>query len=170
MTGEKSADRHNTARELGIELGITARLCVSLYRLSRWFCKNRMGGIGRIVQLFNRIVTGADIDLAATVSPKVLIPHTIGVVIGATSIVEDGVVLMPHVVLGARFHATKERRHPHLCRNVSIGAGAVLLGPITVGEGAKVGANAVVVDDVAPGETVVGIPARRIEKAKKDNA
>ncbi len=105
-------------------------------------------------------MTGSDIDLNASLSPDMLIPHTIGVVIGATAIVERGVVLMPHVVLGAKSHAAKGRRHPHICEDAVVGAGAVLLGPITIGAGARVGANAVVVKDVAPGATVIGIPAR----------
>ncbi len=114
--------------------------------------------------MFNRVLTGADIDIQAVVSPTAIIPHTIGLVVGATAIVEDAVVLMPHVVLGALDSATQGRRHPHVLTGAFIGAGAKLLGPITVGRRAKVGANAVVCIDVPAGATVVGNPGRIIRK------
>ncbi len=121
-----------------------------------------MGGLARIVQLVNRVLTGADIDPGAQVSPQALIPHTIGIVIGQTSIVEAEAILMPHVVLGARDSSVAGRRHPLIARGACVGAGAVVLGPVCVGEGATVGANAVVLNDVPAGKTVVGAPAKPI--------
>jgi len=115
--------------------------------------------------MFNRLLTGADIDIEAEVSSTAIIPHTVGLVIGATAIVEDAVVLMPHVVLGALDSATQGRRHPHVSAGAFVGAGAKLLGPITVGRGARIGANSVVFIDVPAGATVVGIPGR-ITQAK----
>jgi len=148
----------------GIHVGSTARMCLKLHALGRWFAIHRMGPLACATQMANRLVTGVDIDLDARVSPEAVIPHTIGVVIGATSIVDDGVVLMPHVVLGATQSNAAGRRHPHIEAGAVIGAGAVLLGPITIGRGAKVGANAVVVKDVPPGGTVVGVPAKPLDE------
>ncbi len=154
--------RPESTASLGIESGATSRLCLKLHGWARWLDAHRLGSAGRMVQLINRIVTGADIDIAAQVSSHAVIPHTIGLVIGATSIVEQGAVLMPHVVLGATSHALEGRRHPHIGQNAVIGAGAKVLGPIIIGAGAKVGANAVVVKDVPDGVTVLGIPAKPI--------
>lgn len=114
------------------------------------------------------MITGADIDIMASVSPRALIPHTIGIVIGESSIVEDHVILMPHVVLGARDSGAAGRRHPRVCQGAVIGAGAVLLGPVNIGRNAKVGANAVVLEDVSPDTTVVGNPALPLKLARKN--
>lgn len=110
--------------------------------------------------MVNRFLTGADIDIEAEVSASAIIPHTIGLVIGATAIVEDAVVLMPHVVLGALDSTAQGRRHPYVQEGAMIGTGAKLLGPITVGKEARIGANAVVLIDVPAGATVIGIPGR----------
>lgn len=121
--------------------------------------------------MVNRVLTGADIDIEAEVSAATIIPHTIGLVIGSTAIVENAVVLMPHVVLGALNSEAKNRRHPHVQAGAVIGTGAKLLGPITVGERAKIGANSVVFIDVPTGATVIGIPGKivRPEETRDKN-
>ena len=145
---------------LGVRLGWTSRTCLCLHSVAKWLCLHHLDLLGRLTQLANRVLTGADIDVHAQVSRKALIPHTTGIVIGETAIVEEGVILMPHVVLGAVDSSATGRRHPHICAHAVIGAGAVVLGPVVVGSGARLGANAVVVNDVAAGQTVVGVPAR----------
>ncbi|MEJ2417337.1 MAG: hypothetical protein P8Y45_10485 [Exilibacterium sp.] len=149
----------------GLVNGLSSKLCLTLHRYSNWLEGKKLGPLVKITQMLNRILTGADIDSRASIADGVIIPHTVGVVVGETAVVESGVVLMPHVVLGARDHAEQgARRHPRLRRGAYIGAGAVLLGPVEVGENAKVGANAVVTRDVAAGVTVVGIPAKPYSK------
>jgi serine O-acetyltransferase len=147
--------------KIDIVCGFSSRICMTVYLSSHWLAKRKMMAISRALQFANRILSGADIDACAVIAPDVKIPHTIGLVIGETSVVEKGVVLMPHVVLGARSHSPGVgRRHPHICEGAYIGAGAVIVGGITVGRYATVGANAVVTKDVAEEATVVGIPAK----------
>jgi len=151
-----------TETNTGVRLGVTSRACLLLHGWAHWLTLHHLSPLGKCVQLLNRMVTGADIDVWADVSPKAMIPHTIAVVVGETAIVEADAILMPHVVLGASDSRIAGRRHPRICARACIGAGAIVLGPVTVGEGATVGAGAVVIGDVAPGETVVGIPAKPI--------
>ena len=146
----------------GIQLGLTSRLCIKLHRLASWCVSRRLSPLARTIQILNRLLTGADIDCRATLDAGVLIPHTVGLVVGETTIIEGGVVLMPHVTLGAREHDREGRRHPWLKQGAYIGAGAVVIGPVTVGENAVVGANSVVTRDVESGSTVVGIPAKAL--------
>lgn len=160
-------------RRHGISVGFSSKLCVGLHSFAHWCLKKKLKPIARALQLINRLLTGADIDCGAQLAEGVLIPHTVGIVIGETSILENDVVLMPHVTLGATEHSMTGRRHPRLCEGAYIGAGAVIAGPVTVGSGATVGANAVVTKDVEPGITVVGIPARPVgapSDGKPDNA
>src|SRR6202008_3786848 len=103
--------------------------------------------------------TGIEIHPGASIGRRVFIDHGMGVVIGETAEIGDGSTLYHGVTLGG-VKWEKAKRHPTLGRNVIIGAGAKVLGPILVGDGAKVGSNAVVVRDVPAGATAVGIPAR----------
>jgi serine O-acetyltransferase len=112
--------------------------------------------------IFTRAFTGIEIHPGATIGRRVFIDHGMGVVIGETAVIEDECTLYHGVTLGGTSW-NKGKRHPTLQRGVVIGAGAKVLGPITLGSGAKVGSNAVVVRDVPPGATAVGIPARIIE-------
>ncbi|GAX00753.1 serine O-acetyltransferase EpsC [Secundilactobacillus silagei] len=109
-------------------------------------------------------VTGITIDPAAQIGQRFFIDHGIGVVIGATAIVEDDVTILHGVTLGARNGVRNGRRHPIVKRGAFIGANAQLLGPIVIGEGAKIGAGAVVLKDVPAHCTAVGNPARLIRK------
>jgi serine O-acetyltransferase len=107
----------------------------------------------------SRWLTGIEIHPGATIGRRVFIDHGMGVVIGETAEIGDDCTLYHGVTLGGTSW-NKGKRHPTLGRGVVIGAGAKILGPILIGEGAKIGSNAVVVRDVPPGATAVGIPAR----------
>jgi len=108
---------------------------------------------------YNRFITGIEIHPGARIGRRVFLDHGMGVVIGETAEVGDDVLMYQGVVLGGT-SLEKTKRHPTIGNNVVIGAAAILLGPITIGEGAKVGANSVVVNSVPAGSTVVGIPGR----------
>lgn len=116
-----------------------------------------------IVSLF----TKTDIHPAATIGRRVFIDHAIGVVIGATAIVEDDVLIYQGVTLGG-VSLDKGKRHPTIKSNVVIGSGAKVLGNITIGKNSKIGANSVVVCDVPKNSTAVGVPARIIKKDNKN--
>jgi serine O-acetyltransferase len=106
-----------------------------------------------------RWLTGIEIHPGARIGRRFFIDHGMGVVIGETAEIGDDVTLYQGVTLGGTSW-NKGKRHPTLANNVVVGAGAKVLGPFTVGEGARVGSNAVVVKEVPPGATAVGIPAR----------
>jgi serine O-acetyltransferase len=111
----------------------------------------------RTIALFARAATGIEIHPAARIGHGLFIDHGMGVVIGETAEIGEDVTLYQGVTLGGTGFATG-KRHPTVQDNVTIGSGAKLLGPITVGHGAKIGANSVVITDVAPNATVVGNP------------
>src|SRR4029434_7819400 len=115
--------------------------------------------LARWLAHWGRWLTGIEIHPGATIGRRVFIDHGMRVVIGETAEVGDDSTLCDGVALGGTSW-NKDKRHPTLGRNVVIGAGAKILGPILVGDGAKVGSNAVVVRDVPAGATAVGIPAR----------
>src|ERR1700712_2882588 len=117
----------------------------------------------RFISHIGRWLTGIEIHPAARIGRRLIIDHGMGVVIGETAEVGDDVYLYHQVTLGGT-SSQRGKRHPTIGNNVIVGAGAKILGGITVGDGARVGANAVVVQAVAPGETVVGIPARPVER------
>jgi len=114
----------------------------------------------RLLSQIARFVTGIEIHPGATIGRRFFIDHGMGVVIGETAEVGDDVLMYHQVTLGGRSRG-RFKRHPTVGNRVLLGAGAKLIGPITVGDDAKIGANALVVDDVAPGEIVVGIPGKR---------
>ena len=117
--------------------------------------------LARMVAEMGRWLSGIEIHPGAKIGQRLFIDHGMGVVIGETAIVGDDVTLYHGVTLGGvAVNNTTGRRHPILQDGVIVGAGAQVLGAVTVGPGARVGANAVVVKDVAPGVTVVGIPAQ----------
>jgi serine O-acetyltransferase len=119
----------------------------------------------RLLSHLGRWLTGIEIHPAARIGRRLVIDHGMGVVIGETAEIGDDVYLYHQVTLGGTSTA-RGKRHPTLGSNVIVGAGAKILGAITVGDNARVGANAVVVRDVPAGETVVGIPARPVERAR----
>ena len=113
------------------------------------------------------IFTKTDIHPAATIGRRVFIDHAIGVVIGATAIVEDDVLIYQGVTLGG-VSLDKGKRHPTIKSNVVIGSGAKVLGNITIGANSKIGANSVVVCDVPDNSTAVGVPAKIIRRDNKN--
>ena len=135
---------------------------LTLHRFSHWLWGHRLRWLARLFSHFTRFITGIEIHPGATIGRRVFIDHGMGVVIGETAVINDGCTLYHGVTLGGTSW-NKGKRHPTLERGVVIGAGAKVLGPITVGEGAKIGSNAVVVREVPPGATAVGIPARIVE-------
>jgi serine O-acetyltransferase len=115
----------------------------------------------RLISMLTRMVTGIEIHPAAQIGAGLFIDHGTGVVIGETAVIGDDVTLYQGVTLGGTGFATG-KRHPTIEDNVTIGSGAKLLGPITVGHGAKIGANSVVITDVPPNSMVVGNPGHPV--------
>ena len=122
-----------------------------------WIRGHRL--LGRLLSQWTRTFTGIEIHPGATIGRRFFIDHGMGVVIGETSEIGDDVMLYHDVTLGGRSMA-KVKRHPTVEDGVTIGAGARVLGPVVVGRGAKIGANAVVVKDVPAGAVVVGVPGQ----------
>jgi len=117
--------------------------------------------LARMMSHFTRFMTGIEIHPGATIGRRLFIDHGMGAVIGETAEIGDDVTLYHGVTLGGT-SLEKGKRHPTLGNCVVVGAGAQVLGPITIGDGARIGANAVVLKDVEPGTTMVGIPARPV--------
>lgn len=136
-----------------------------MHRLSHWLWKQRLYWFARFNSHLARWLTGIEIHPGATVGRRVFIDHGMGVVVGETAVIGDDCTLYHGVTLGGTSW-NKGKRHPTLESGVVIGAGAKVLGPITVGTGAKIGSNAVVVKDVPANATAVGIPARILEEEK----
>jgi len=133
-----------------------------IHRLAHWLWGMRIRWIARFVSHLSRWLTGIEIHPGATIGRRVFIDHGMGVVVGETAEIGDDSTLYHGVTLGGTSW-NKGKRHPTLGRGVVVGAGAKILGPIMVGDGAKVGSNAVLVKDVPAGATAVGIPAKIIE-------
>ena len=136
-----------------------------MHRFSHWLWKANFFWLGRFFSHLGRWLTGIEIHPGATIGRRVFIDHGMGVVIGETAVIGDDCTLYHGVTLGGTSW-NKGKRHPTLESGVVIGAGAKVLGPITIGEGAKIGSNAVVVKDVPANATAVGIPARILEEEK----
>src|SRR5471030_1489699 len=144
-----------------------------LHRIANWLWHMNLRWMGRLVSHFSRWITGIEIHPGAKIGRRFFIDHGMGVVIGETAEIGDDVTLYHGVTLGGTSW-NKGKRHPTLEDGVVVGAGAKVLGPFTVGAGAKVGSNAVVVKDVPPGASAVGIPARIIvdtqDKSREEKA
>ncbi len=140
-----------------------------VHKLARWFWDRRLRWFARFLSHLGRWLTGIEIHPGATIGRRVFIDHGMGVVIGETAEVGDDTTLYHGVTLGGTTWK-KGKRHPTLGKGVVVGAGAKILGPINIGDGAKVGSNAVVVKDVPPGATVVGVPGRIVEDGAAQQA
>jgi len=141
---------------------------ILLHRLNHWLWKKRLYLLARISAHFARFITGIEIHPGAIIGQRFFIDHGMGIVIGETAEIGDDVSIYHGVTLGGTTWK-KGKRHPTLENNVVIGAGAKVLGPITIGEGSRVGCNAVVVKDTPPGSTVVGVPGHVIVKRDDDD-
>ncbi len=133
------------------------------HKLSHGLWKRKWRLPARFTAHLGRMLTGIEIHPAAVIGRRLIIDHGMGVVIGETAEIGDDVYLYHQVTLGGT-SSQQGKRHPTLGNGVIVGAGAKILGAITVGDNARVGANAVVVQAVPPNETVVGIPARPVER------
>ncbi|HEY9102897.1 serine O-acetyltransferase [Chitinimonas sp.] len=146
---------------------------LTFHQLANAFWRNGFKWLGRFTSHCSRFFTGIEIHPGATIGRRVFIDHGMGIVIGETAVIGDDCTLYHGVTLGGTSW-NKGKRHPTLERGVIIGAGAKVLGPITLFAGAKVGSNAVVVKDVPPNATAVGIPARivadDVAQAREANA
>lgn len=136
---------------------------VLLHRLAHWLWNLNFKLLARCISTFSRWLTGIEIHPGATIGRRFFIDHGMGVVIGETAEVGDDVTIYHGVTLGGTTW-NKGKRHPTLMSGVVVGAGAKVLGPIIIGENARVGSNAVVTKDVPAEATVVGIPGRIICK------
>jgi len=132
---------------------------VWFYRIAHWLWVRKLYFLGRLTSHMGRFFTGIEIHPGAQIGKKFFIDHGMGVVIGETAEIGDNVTLYHGVTLGG-VTWDKVKRHPTVGDNVVIGSGAKVLGPFTVGKGAKIGSNSVVVKEVPPQATVVGIPGR----------
>lgn len=146
--------------------GLHALWC---HRLAHWFWEHRLRFFARYLSHWARFLTGIEIHPGAKIGRRFFIDHGMGVVIGETAEIGNDVLIYQGVVLGGTT-LQKKKRHPTIGNNVVIGSAAILLGPITVGDGARIGANSVVVGSVPPGAVVVGVPGRVVEDRQKTSA
>jgi serine O-acetyltransferase len=136
------------------------------HRLAHWLYKKNLRFLPRFLSALGQFLTTIDIHPAATIGRRVFIDHGVGVVIGETAVVGDDVVIYQQVTLGG-VSLTQGKRHPTIGNHVVVGAGAKVLGNITVGDNAKIGANSVVIKDVPAFSTAVGVPARVLQCSTK---
>jgi len=152
-------------RDPAARSGLEVLLCypglhaLVFYRAANWCWRHGLKLLGRVLSHLGKMLTGVEIHPGATIGERLFIDHATGVVIGETAQIGDDVTLYQGVTLGGT-SLHKGKRHPTLEDGVIVGSGAQVLGPITVGAGARIGANAVVLTEVPPGVTMVGIPAR----------
>jgi len=163
-------DRDPAAKsKLGIILTYPGVKAIFFHRIANFFSKAGFTLIARIVSQSSRFLTGIEIHPAAKIGKNFFIDHGMGVVIGETSEIDDNVTIYHSVTLGGispSINSGEQRgikRHPTLKNNVVVGSGAQVLGPIIVGEFAKIGANAVVTRDVPAHAIMVGVPAKNIK-------
>jgi serine O-acetyltransferase len=161
---DAARDRDPAARDVGaVEIcttwpGIHALLA---HRTAHALHEAGVRLLPRVISMSSRTLTGIEIHPAAQIGEGLFIDHGAGVVIGETAVIGNDVTLYQGVTLGGTGFATG-KRHPTVQDNVTIGSGAKLLGPITIGHGAKIGANSVVITDVPPNSTVVGNPGHPV--------
>jgi len=139
---------------------------VAFHRAASFLWRHNFKFLGRLISHIGRFITGIEIHPGAKIGKRFFIDHGMGVLIGETAEIGDDVLMYQGVVLGGT-SLQKKKRHPTIGNNVVIGTAAILLGPINVGDGARVGANSVVIHSVPPGATVVGIPGRVVRNGKE---
>ena len=168
-------DRDPAAKsKLSLILTYPGVKAIFFHQIAHFFCLAKFDLIARIISQTSRFLTGIEIHPKAKIGKNLFIDHGMGVVIGETSEIGDNVTIYHMVTLGGispSINSNDQReikRHPTLENNVVVGSGAQILGPITIGENAKIGANAVVTKDVEANSIMVGIPAKNIGTASKD--
>ncbi|MBR6951262.1 MAG: serine O-acetyltransferase [Oscillospiraceae bacterium] len=137
---------------------------VIYHRVAHWLYRRKLLFLARCVSQWSRHFTGIEIHPGATIGRRLVIDHGMGIVIGETTVIGDDVLLYQGVTLGGT-GKDKGKRHPTLGNNVMVGCGAKILGPFTVGDNARVAANAVVLSEIPPDSTAVGVPARVVRVA-----
>ncbi len=165
----KNAREHDPAARGDLEnaLVYSGLHAIWTHRVSHWMWKRGLKGPARILAQLNRFFTGIEIHPGATIGRRFFIDHGMGIVIGETAEIGDGVMLYHGVTLGGQV-LTQTKRHPTLEDNVTIGAGAKVLGPIVIGTGSAIGANAVVTKDVPAEHIATGIPAKNRPRRKAE--
>ncbi|WP_458405816.1 serine O-acetyltransferase [Methanobrevibacter sp.] len=138
------------------------------HRVSHWLWNHSLKLLARMNSNLARFITGIEIHPGATFGERVFIDHGMGVVVGETAIVEDDVLIYQGVILGGT-STEKTKRHPTVKKGVIIGAGAKVMGNITIGEYSKIGTGAVVLKDVPSNSTCVGVPGRIVKREGKPN-
>ena len=138
---------------------------ILMHRVAHFLWCHNFKLIARVISHISRFLTGIEIHPGAKIGKGFFIDHGMGVVIGETAEIGDNVTLYHQVTLGG-VSLKKEKRHPTLKDRVVVGAGAKILGPFVVGENSKIGANSVVIKEVPPNSTVVGIPGKVVKKEK----
>lgn len=144
---------------------------IAIHRLSHVLWKHNFLLVARIISQIARFLTGVEIHPGAKIGAGFMIDHGMGVVIGETTVIGKNVTLYHDVTLGGRkFYDANgkklEKRHPTICDNVTIGSGAQVLGPITIGKNVKIGSNAIVIEDIPENCTVVNKPAYIVKKSE----
>lgn len=161
----RAYQKNDPAARSGLEIfllynGLHAQIS---YRFSHWFYKHHMQFIARWISQGSKRRTGIEIHPAATIGRRLVIDHGTGIVIGATAEIGDDCLLYQGVTLGGTGHE-HGKRHPTLGNNVMVGSGAKVLGPFKVGDNSKIAANSVVLREVPPNCTVVGIPGHIVRQ------
>ena len=168
-------DRDPAAKsKLSVILTYPGVKAVLFHQIGHFFSVAKFDLIARVISQFSRFLTGIEIHPKAKIGKNLFIDHGMGVVIGETSEIGDNVTIYHSVTLGGispSIDSDSQRdvkRHPTLKNNVVVGSGAQVLGPIVVGENAKIGANAVVTKDVPENAVMVGIPAKNVGTTTKE--
>ena len=142
---------------------------ILFHKISNFFWRLNLKLIARIMSNISRFLTGIEIHPAVKIGKNLFIDHGMGIVIGETTVIGDNISIYQGVTLGG-IKWEKKKRHPNISDNVIIGAGAKVLGPITVGKNSKIGANSVVTRNVPANTVVVGIPARVVDNPSGDGS
>ena len=154
--------------KLSIVLTYPGAKAVFFHKIANFFAIAKFHLVARIISQFSRFLTGIEIHPKANIGKNLFIDHGMGVVIGETSEIGDNVTIYHMATLGGispSVNSNEQRnikRHPTLKDNVVVGSGAQILGPVTIGKNAKIGANAVVTKDVPENAVMVGIPAKNV--------
>ncbi|MCU1509686.1 MAG: cysE [Glaciihabitans sp.] len=156
-----NAQRRDPAARGGFEVWLTYSGLHAIwgYRFAHWLWRSGLKSLARSVSQWVRFLTGVEIHPAAIIGRRFFIDHGMGTVIGETAEIGDDVMIYHGVTLGGR-SSVHEKRHPTIGNGVVVGAGAGILGPVTIGARSIVGANAVVVTDAPPDSVLTGVPAR----------
>ena len=164
----ESVKRRDPAARSTIEILLTysGLHAIIMYRAAHWFHTRKMFVIARCISQFARFLTGIEIHPGAKIGKGFFIDHGSGVVIGETTEIGDNCLIYQGVTLGGT-GKEKGKRHPTLGINVMVGSGARVLGPFKVGDNAKITANAVVLEEVPPNCTAVGVPAKIVKRNGK---